>query len=73
MSLTEAAAGSPSARVIQTGLLHTSGAENARQRFVQNFAQHRRERRMQWVIGLCVLILLIGVSAVLGEVDLVHL
>jgi phosphonate transport system permease protein len=28
---------------------------------------------MQWVIGLCVLILLIGVSAVLGEVDLVHL
>ena len=29
--------------------------------------------RMQWVIGLCVLILLIGVSAVLGEVDLVHL
>jgi phosphonate transport system permease protein len=73
MSLTEAATGSPSARVIQTGLLHTSGAENARQRFVQNFAQHRRERRMQWVIGLCVLILLIGVSAVLGEVDLVHL
>jgi len=73
MSLTEAAAGSPSARVIQTGLLHTSGAENARQRFVQNFAQHRRGRRMQWVIGLCVLILLIGVSAVLGEVDLVHL
>ena len=73
MSLTEAAAGSPSARVIQTGLLHTSGAENARQRFVQNFAQHRRERRMQWVIGLCVLILLIGLSAVLGEVDLVHL
>jgi len=73
MSLTKAATGSPSARVIQTGLLHTSGAENARQRFVQNFAQHRRERRMQWVIGLCVLILLIGVSAVLGEVDLVHL
>ena len=73
MSLTEAATGSPSAQVIQTGLLHTSGAENARQRFVQNFAQHRRERRMQWVIGLCVLILLIGVSAVLGEVDLVHL
>jgi phosphonate transport system permease protein len=73
MSLTEAATGSPSARVIQKGLLHTSGAENARQRFVQNFAQHRRERRMQWVIGLCVLILLIGVSAVLGEVDLVHL
>jgi len=73
MSLTEAATGSPSARVIQTGLLHTSGAENARQRFVKNFAQHRRERRMQWVIGLCVLILLIGVSAVLGEVDLVHL
>ncbi len=73
MSLTEAATGSPSARVTQSGLLHTSGAENARQRFVQNFAQHRRERRMQWVIGLCVLILLIGVSAVLGEVDLVHL
>lgn len=73
MSLTEAATGSPSALVIQKGLLHTSGAENARQRFVQNFAQHRRERRMQWVIGLCVLILLIGVSAVLGEVDLVHL
>lgn len=73
MSLTEAATGSPSARVIQTGLLHTSGAENARQRFVQNFAQHRRERRMQWVIGICVLALLIGVSAVLGEVDLVHL
>ena len=73
MSLTEAATGSPSARVIQTGLLHTSGAENARQRFVQNFAQHRRERRMQWLIGICVLALLIGVSAVLGEVDLVHL
>jgi phosphonate transport system permease protein len=73
MSLTEAATGSPSARVTQLGLLHASGAENARQRFVKNFAQHRRERRMQWVIGLCVLILLIGVSAVLGEVDLVHL
>ena len=73
MSLTKAATGSPSARVIQTGLLHTSGAENARHRFVQNFAQHRRERRMQWVIGICVLALLIGVSAVLGEVDLVHL
>jgi phosphonate transport system permease protein len=28
---------------------------------------------MQWVIGICVLALLIGVSAVLGEVDLVHL
>ena len=73
MSLTEAATGSLSARVTQSGLLHTSEAENARQRFVQNFAQHRRERRMQWVIGICVLALLIGVSAVLGEVDLVHL
>jgi phosphonate transport system permease protein len=73
MSLTEAVTGSPSAQVTQSGLLHTSGAENARQRFVQNFAQHRRERRMQWVIGTCVLALLIGVSAVLGEVDLVHL
>lgn len=72
MILTEAATGS-SARVKQSGLLHTSEAENARQRFVQNFAQHRRERRMQWVTGLCVLTLLIGVSAVLGEVDLVHL
>ncbi len=73
MSLTEAATGSLSARVTQSGFLHTSEAENARQRFVQNFAQHRRERRMQWVIGICVLALLIGVSAVLGEVDLVHL
>ena len=73
MSLTEAATGSLSARVTQSGLLHTSEAENARQRFLQNFAQHRRERRMQWVIGICVLALLIGVSAVLGEVDLVHL
>jgi phosphonate transport system permease protein len=73
MSLTEAATGSLSARVTQSGLLHTSEAENARQRFIQNFAQHRRERRMQWVIGICVLALLIGVSAVLGEVDLVHL
>jgi len=73
MSLTEAATGSLSARVTQSGLLHTSEAENARQRFVQNFAKHRRERRMQWVIGICVLALLIGVSAVLGEVDLVHL
>lgn len=73
MSLTEAATGSLSARVTQSGLLHTSEAENARQRFVQNFAQHRRERRMQWVIGICVLALLIGVSAVLGEVDLIHL
>lgn len=73
MSLTEAATGSLSARVTQSGLLHTSEAEKARQRFVQNFAQQRRERRMQWVIGICVLALLIGVSAVLGEVDLVHL
>jgi len=73
MSLTEAATGSLSARVTQSGLLHTSEAENARQRFIQNFAQYRRERRMQWVIGICVLALLIGVSAVLGEVDLVHL
>ena len=73
MSLTEAATGSLSARVTQSGFLHTSEAENARQRFVQNFAQHRRERRMQWVIGICVLALLIGVSAVLGEVDLFHL
>ena len=73
MSLTEAATGSLSARVTQSGLLHTSEAENARQRFIQNFAHHRRERRMQWVIGICVLALLIGVSAVLGEVDLVHL
>lgn len=51
----------------------TAGASDARRRFAAVFAQHRRERRLQWVIGSVVLAGMIGVSAVLGEVNPLHL
>jgi phosphonate transport system permease protein len=51
----------------------TAGASDARHQFAAVFAQHRRERRLQWVIGSVVLVGMIGMSAVLGEVNPLHL
>lgn len=73
MSLADAGALAASAITRAPGPHQSSEALNARLRFAIVFAQHRRERRLQWVIGIGVLAVMVGLSAVLGEVDPLHL
>lgn len=48
-------------------------AELARQRFNEAFTHRRSQLRRQWVIGALLMVILIGISSVIGEVNLVHL
>jgi phosphonate transport system permease protein len=50
-----------------------ANAAQARQRFKEAFSHRRFQLRRQWVIGLLLMIILIGISSVIGEVDLVRL
>lgn len=50
-----------------------TNAALARQRFNEAFMHRRSQLRRQWVIGALLIMILIGISSVIGEVNLVHL
>ena len=50
-----------------------TNAELARQRFNEAFMHRRSQLRRQWVIGALLIMILIGISSVIGEVNLIHL
>ena len=50
-----------------------TNAALARQRFNEAFTHRRSQLRRQWMIGSLLMMILIGISSVIGEVNLVHL
>ena len=51
----------------------SSNVIEARRRFNEAFTHRRVQLRRQWIMGLLLMILMVTVSSILGEVDLVHI